>query len=147
MSAQEQSRKAIISVAEMATAVGLSRSRFYTMMQAGIFPKPVQKASGKRPVFDLELQHKCLEIRRSGIGMNGEPVLFNRKRRTQKSRPSGKPSTNDHADIVEAIRSLGISTSSEIVEEALRSLYPEGWSQIDQGELVRQVFLYVQRKR
>jgi len=147
MSALEPSRKAVISISEMASAVDLSRSRFYSMMEAGVFPKPVQHHPSKRPVFNLELQHRCLEIRRSGIGFNGEPVLFNRKRRGQKSRPTSRTATEAHSEIVEAVRSLGITTSPEAIEDALRSLYPAGWREVDQSELVRQVFLYVQRKK
>lgn len=136
-----------MSVAEMADVVGLSRSSFYSMINAGVFPRPIQNEFCKRPVFDLDLQQRCLEIRRTGIGFNGQPVLFNRKRGTQKTRQGRKPAAGEYGELVEAVRSLGVAANAEIVEEALRSLFPNGWSEIDQAELVRQVFLNVQRKK
>ena len=81
MTIQEKSRKAVVSVVAMADMLALSKSRFYALIQSGIFPQPVRHESCKRPVFDANLQQKCLEIRQTGIGHNGEPVLFNRKRR------------------------------------------------------------------
>src|SRR3974377_1539779 len=73
------SAKSVITVSEMADLCQLSRSRFYDLIEAGVFPKPVQHPSSKRPMYDRKLQEKCLEIRETGIGMNGQPVLFNRK--------------------------------------------------------------------
>jgi len=129
----------------MAEMVGLSKSRFHVLMKQGVFPLPVQNESCKRPVFDLKLQQKCLEIRRTGIGENGKPVLFNRKRR--KGRQVSKPVGNEHAEIVEALKSLGLAAPAEAVAEALRQLYPGGFSQVDQGEVIRQVFLRLQGRK
>jgi len=122
----------------------LSKSRFYTLIQAGIFPQPVRHASCKRPVFDADLQQKCLDIRQSGIGHNGNPVLFNRKRRkpTQpKARQDQQPMTEEQAELVEALKSLGLTVSGEEVQAVVRELYPDGWKGIDEGEVVRRVFL------
>ena len=79
MTAHEPSSKAAISVSEMAEMCSISRSRWYEMVASGVFPKPIQIPSAKRPVYDRNLQDKCLEIRATGIGLNGAPVLFNRK--------------------------------------------------------------------
>jgi len=79
MSDLPSSAKSVITVSEMADLCQLSRSRFYDLIEAGVFPKPAQHPSSKRPMFDRGLQEKCLEIRQTVIGMNGQPVLFNCK--------------------------------------------------------------------
>jgi len=55
--------------------------------------------------------------------------------------------SSEHQEIVEALKSLGLHMSAEAVEMALRELYPEGTTGMDQGELVRQVFLLLQKKK
>ncbi len=87
MTIPDKSEKAFVSVVEMAEMVGLSKSRFYGLIQARVFPKPAIHESCKRPIFDSDLQRKCLEIRQTGIGYNGQPVLFNRKRRKSPPKP------------------------------------------------------------
>ena len=86
MSVQQQSQKAFVSGLEMSEMLNLSKSRFHALIQAGVFPRPIRHESCKRPVFNLELQQKCLEIRQTGIGQHGQPVLFNRMRANGKPR-------------------------------------------------------------
>jgi len=145
MNIPEKPTKAVVSVVEMADLCLLSRSRFFALIQSGVFPRPIRTESCKRPVFDLELQQKCLDIRRTGIGLNG-PVLFNRKAKatTKKTRPK---LASDHADLLDAMKSLGLQTTAEVVDGALRELFPSGWTEVDEGQRVRQVFLHLQRKK
>ena len=145
MSIPEKPTKAVVSVVEMANLCLLSRSRFFALVKDGVFPRPIRTASCKRPVYDLELQQKCLDIRRTGIGLNG-PVLFNRKSKTttKKSRPK---LTSDHADLLDALKSLGLQATAETVDAALGELFPSGWSEVDEGQRVRQVFLHLQKKK
>ncbi len=150
MSIQEKPRKAVVSVVEMAEMLDLSKSRLYTLIQAGIFPQPARYQSCKRPVFDSDLQQKCLDIRRTGIGFNGQPVLFNRKRRKSgqpKPRPNQQPVAEEHAELVEALKSLGLTTTSQDVQAALREVYPTGMAGIDQGEAIRKIFLHLRARK
>lgn len=149
MSLPEKPTKAVISVVEMSSMVGLSKSRFYALIETGIFPSPVRNASCKRPVFDLELQQRCLDIRHTGIGANGQPVLFNRKHKKTGAKPRQKrhEATSAHAEIIAALKSLGLTTTPGSVQEALDELYPDGCSEIDQGEVIRKVFLHLQTKK
>jgi hypothetical protein len=150
MSIQEKSRKAVVSVVEMADMLALSKSRFYALISSGIFPQPVRQKSCKRPVFDADLQQKCLEIRQTGIAHNGEPVLFNRKRRkpTQpKPRQDHHPISEEQAELLEALKCLGLTVSDEEVQATLGDLFPSGCSGIDKGEVVRRVFLQLRAGR
>ena len=49
-------QKTAISVTEMSKDLGLSRARFYQLLNQGIFPKPLYSEETKRPFYDLELQ-------------------------------------------------------------------------------------------
>ena len=148
MSVEKLSDSAAVSISKMAEICLLSRSRFYELMDAGVFPKPVHLPSSKRPLFDRQLIKTCLEIRRTGMGDNGQPVVFNRKRKNgQSRRPKALDTFNDYTDLLAALKSLGLTTTSQAVEPCLRELYPEGWAEIDDGEVVRQVFLHLQSKR
>jgi hypothetical protein len=148
MSDHVSSAKSVINVSEMADLCQLSRSRFYDLMDAGIFPKPVPHPASKRPMYDRDLQDKCLEIRQTGIGMNGQPVLFNRKpNRIGHSKILRKPvqaKSPDHADLLVALKGLGLTSTAQAVGEALAKVFPNGNAGIDQGDVVRKVFLHLQ---
>ena len=125
MTIQEKSRKAVVSVVAMADMLALSKSRFYALIQSGIFPQPVRHESCKRPVFDANLQQTCLEIRQTGIGHNGEPVLFNRKRRKPaqpKPRQDQHPISEEQTELIEALKSLGLTATAEEVQATLGEL-------------------------
>jgi len=150
MSIQDKPRKAVVSVVEMSEMIDLSKSRFYFLIQSGIFPEPIRHEACKRPVFDLDLQQKCLDIRRTGIGCNGQPVLFNRKRRLRtlpKSRPTQQPVSDEQAQMIESLRLLGLTANADDVQAALGELYPNGLAGADQGEVVRKVFLQLRGRK
>jgi hypothetical protein len=91
----------------------------------------------------------CLAIRESGIGMEGQPVLFNRKPRKAPKTPRKKPQEQkaDHADLLDALKELGLVTTPQAVEEALAALYPTGHAGLDLGDVLRRLFLHLQAKK
>jgi len=143
--------KSVITVSEMADWCQLSRSRFYDLIEAGVFPKPALHPSSKRPMYDRGLQEKCLEIRQTGIGLNGQPVLFNRKpKRVGQPRLQRKPAVEPqqgHADLLDALKGLGLFTTPQAVSEAVAALYPNGLAGVDLADVVRKTFLFLQGKR
>ena len=149
MSDLPSSAKSVVTVSEMADLCRLSRSRFYDLIEAGVFPKPVKHPSSKRPMYDRNMQEKCLEIRETGIGANGLPVLFNRKPRKGLPQPrkQAEQKKPDHADLLDALKGLGLTTTAQAVSEAVAALYPNGLTGIDQGDVVRKVFLHLQGKK
>jgi hypothetical protein len=149
MSEVPSSAKSFVTVSEMAERCQFSRSRFYDLLDAGVFPTPIRHPSTKRPMYDGRLQEKCLEIKATGIGANGEPVLFNRKPR-QGARPQPRRLQDkqpDHAEVVDALKGLGLVATPQAVREALASLFPNGYVGLDQGEVIRKVFLRLQGKK
>lgn len=149
MSAEPVSARSAVTVSEMAEMCGLSRSRFYELIEARVFPKPIQHPSSKRPMYDRSLMEKCLEIKESGIGANNEPVLFNRKPRKgprpQRRMPQEK--RPDHTDLLDALKGLGLTTTPQAVADALAAVFPTGHADHDQGDVIRKVFLHLQSRK
>ena len=147
MNASELSLKAAVSVSQMCEMCSISRSRWYEMVASGVFPKPVQLPSMKRPVYDRSLQEKCLEIRATGIGLNGVPVVFNRKpKKGGQSKAQRKPVVQaqaDHADLLHDLKALGLTTTAQAVGEAVATLYPNGLAGFDPDEVATKVFRHL----
>ena len=74
-----------VSVTDLAALCRLSRSRFHALVVAGVFPPPV-RTPGRRPHYPTELIRQCLGIRRTGVGANGEVVMFNTRTPAKASR-------------------------------------------------------------
>jgi hypothetical protein len=141
--------KAIVSVSEMAGMVGLSRARFYQLVRSGIFPPPVYYSG--RPVYTAEMQAVCLEVRRSHRGANGKPILFyaRRPRPTRPAKATGKKGTTAGknevvADLLDGLNALGLTTATAAqVERATKDLFPQGTNGLDQGDVLKRVFLHL----
>ena len=141
--------KAVVSVSEMARMVGLSRQRFY-QLQGTAFPYPLYDVTTKRPFYNEELQRICLEVRKRNCGIDGRPILFyaSGHRVGTRSKPSRKVKKKDEfAGITSAVRALGLSAvTSEQIGHAVKVLYPSGIDGADQSEVIRAVFLHIQRQ-
>lgn len=145
--------KTVVSVAEMARMVGLSRARFYQLVGEGIFPSPVYDVETRRPFFNEEMQAVCMEVRRRNCGVNGKPILFYAARhplgqqprpvKKQKAEPKQK---GQYADLLNGLRSLGLEVTSAQVEPIVKELFPAGIQHLDCGEVIRGVFLRLKRQ-
>lgn len=135
-----------VTVADMARMVGLSRARFYQLIQAGVFPAPERHAETGRPFYGEELQRACLEVRRRNCGINGRPVLFYARRlptSTAAARPrkikAAKP--DPHPGLVDAVKGLGLkAVTLAQVAAAVAELYPKGSDGVDESEVIVAVF-------
>jgi hypothetical protein len=140
---QKDEAKAVVSVSEMARLVGLSRQRFHQLVQAGVFPQP-QRQDG-RPFYDEAAQQQCLEVRRRNCGVNGQVVLFYSRRHPAPTTPKKvSPAPTPHADLLDGLRSLGLaSVTAADVGVAVKMLFPQGTAGIDQGVVIKGVFLHL----
>jgi len=142
--------KAAVTVAEMARMLGMSRSRFYQLIGKA-FPQP-SRDEGGRPFFDEEGQKVCLEVRRRNCGIDGKPILFYAPRSRavtvsikRASKPKPEPSKGN--SVLDAVRALGLMSITAIqVDQATKELFPDGIEQVPHGEVVRAVFLRLQRR-
>ena len=147
-----QRLKAAYSVSEMAKMCALSRARFYELVGRGIFVQPIYSVSTKRPFFTDVMAEKNLAAKETGIGCNGEYVLF--YQRKIPSEPTAKQkqqpaliSPQQRQSLVDGLKSLGvISASSSQIDAAITSCFPSGVSGTDETELLRAIYRYLKRQ-
>ncbi len=136
--------KIVCTVPEMAKKLGLSRARLYQLLKEGVFPGPVHLGT-KRPYYPLELQQKCIEIRRTRIGFNGQPILFNDSRRS-KSGKCRTQSGDKFEELVVILRELRLSVTHNKIKKAVKILYPEGLPKGPiEGTVIRDLFRYLRQ--
>ena len=145
--------KFAVSVASMAKMVGLSRSRFYQLMESGVFPRPERHAETGRPYYSEEQQKVVLEVRRRNCGINGQAVLFYARRlpsamtpakpkRSKTTPVKPTPKVEPNADLLDALQALGlVGVTAKRVTDAVGVIFPNGTVGVEQGEVVRAVFL------
>ena len=111
--------------------------------------------SRERPFYLEEMQRVCLEVRRRNCGINGTPTLFYAKRGGSPSSLSRKArklktkacANKQYAPIVDAIRALGLaSATADQVGAAVKSLFPGGTEGTGEPEIIRAVFVHLQRR-
>jgi len=136
--------KSICSVSELAKKLGLSRARFYQLQKTGVFPEPVYCLYTRRPFFPMDLQEICLEIRKTGIGHNGRPVIFYSKR--ESSSPKSKNCCDQkYKELSETLGQMGLKVSSAKVRKAVTTIYANDWQKLDiDGKVIAEVFRYFQ---
>lgn len=146
--------KLAISVTEMAKAVGLSRARFYQLIRRGIFPTPDQEPVTGRPYYSEEKQRTCLEVRRRNCGIDGRPILFYARRRdcgynkAKPQKPKVEAQRGDVKTLLDGLNALGLTTATAAqVEQVTKQLYRNGTAGIDQGEVLKAVFLEIRRRK
>jgi len=147
-----ETTKAAVSIAEMARMVGLSRARF-NQLTGSTFPWPRYSLSNHRPFYDELLQNLCLDVRRRNCGIDGKPVLFYAKRISnsppaRQSRKVTLPKVEaGHADILDGLRSLGLTTATmPQVVAVVKEQFPGGVNDGNRGQVLRAVFLKLKRQ-
>jgi hypothetical protein len=141
--------KPIVSIAEICQMIGLSRSRYYQLVDSGFFPKPKHDQRSNRPYFDTKLQKQILEARNSCIGVDGSYMLFYSPRKKESYSKKSKSSTKKssiHQEFAETLNSMGLDCSEKDVSAALSELYPDGTNGIDQGLVIRELYRFLKVK-
>lgn len=147
--------KMAMSVSEMARAVGLSRARFYQLVRRGTFPPPDKEATTGRPCYFEDGQRQIMEVRRRNCGIDGKPILFYSRRRDfstgKRKQPPPKPKPESKgknvAALIDGLNQLGLTTATAAqVQQVIEQLYPNGTVGMDQGEVLRAVFLEIRRR-
>ena len=142
--------KSAVTVAEMARMVGLSRSRFYQLIGTAM-PEPSRDERG-RPFYSEDQQRTILDVRHRNCGVDGKPILFYAPRHSAptpapKRRSKPQQVHGQHADIVDGVRGLGLTTATAAqVEAEIAQLFPNGTAGVVPGEVIKQVFLSIKRQ-
>lgn len=143
-----------INMSNMAKLMNLSRSRLYQLIEQGILLKAVYLLNNKRPIYTREMAVRNLEVKHSNVGINGEIVMFysarisntasKPKKTIQKSTKQKAISSDKHADLIDALESLGLEniTSSQI-DSAILKCFPDGAENISEDYILTEVFRYL----
>jgi len=132
-----------ITLQELCEQLGISKTRYYQLQKKGVFPAP--QRAGNRPIFDNNLVQQCVEVVRTRIGINGEPILFNAKKKQEQVQKRPVSVKGEHDDLINALSSLGITVTKEQVATAIQSLPNSGFD-LDEATLVKTVFLILKKQ-
>jgi hypothetical protein len=117
--------QAIYSISSICRILKLSRGQFYILQKVGIFPSSLKDEKTKRSYYNEEMKTICLEIKKTGIGFNGQYHLFYETRK-EPGKPCKKRNGENgkYTDIIEMLKSMGISniTTKEIENALLKIL-------------------------
>ena len=137
--------KAVVSVAAMCRLMKMSRSQFYWHVKRGTFHAPLYLASNNRPYFTASMVEDNLRARETGVGTNGEYVIFYERQTTNSTAEDKKPKAN-HSALLEGLRSLGLTAvTAEQLDHALTACFPTGISGMDEAKVLRIVFRHLKR--
>lgn len=140
----ENPLKAAVSVSAQCRLLKMSRSQFYWHVKRGTFHEPLKLLNG-RPYFSASMVEDNLRARETGVGVNGEYVIFYERQSsgTKSVEKKGKP---DHSPLIDGLKALGLSAVSiEQVEAAVTACFPNGTSGQDEASVLRAVFRHLKR--
>lgn len=131
-----RARKAAYSVAETAALCGVSRSRFYELIQSGAMPPPVHCIRTRRPLYTADLAALCVRVRETNVGFHGGFVLFyDRRFKAETPMPvAGQPRTGRKAaapdpltqEMVETLKVMGVRSGEAEMLAAVHRQCPSG---------------------
>ena len=89
-------------------------------------------------------------MRRRNCGIDGKPIMFYAKRRdagvSRKKAEKVKPSASPHADLIDQLGVMGITTTAAQVDAVVKELFPSGTTGTPQEEVFRAVLLRIRRE-
>jgi predicted DNA-binding transcriptional regulator AlpA len=141
----ENPMKAAVSVSSLCRLLKMSRSQFYFHVKRGTFHAPLRLPSNSRPYYTASMVEDILKARETGVGVNGEFVIwYERQHPGTRSEPK-KPKA-DHSSLLEGLERLGLgNVTEEQVERALAACYPKGTTGQDEAIVLRAVFRHLKR--
>ena len=138
----------IVSVQHMARLLHISRSRLYSLMDEGVFLKPVYSLNKKRPHFTRQMALRNLSAKRNNLGINGTVVLFYSSRSTsiqkmdRSTKGKVKPTPQSkYVELKEGLESLGLTDITDPnIGSALTKCFPNGTDNIGEDEILTTIF-------
>lgn len=141
----ENPMKAAISVSSLCRILQMSRSQYYFHAKRGTFHVPLYLASNNRPYFTASMVEDNLKARETGVGVNGEYVIFYERREVGAKNEPAKPMI-DYASLVDGLKTLGLNAvTTNQVEAAVTANFPSGTDEQDESNILRTVFRFLKR--
>lgn len=137
--------KAAVSVSWLCRQICMSRSQFYFHVKRGTFHAPLRLASNGRPYYSASMVEDILKARETGVGVNGEFVIFYERQATA-TQSEGKKGKADLSALLEGLRTLGLtSVTQDQLQVTLEACFPKGTSSQDEATVLRTVFRHLKR--
>jgi len=144
----------IVSVQDMAKLLQISRSRLYSLMDEGVFLKPVYSLNKKRPFFTREMALRNISAKKNNTGINGSVVVFYTSHSTsiqkvdrskkQKIKEKTIPPKNRYEELGKGLEALGLTDISDtVIGSALTQCFPEGTDSVDEDGVLTTVFRHL----
>jgi predicted DNA-binding transcriptional regulator AlpA len=127
-----------VSVRDLCQILGISRTRLYGLVRNGIIPAPLRHTATNRGYWTAEQTDACQRVFKTGVGVNGQPYLPNRKRKSVSTTEGGH---HQYESLIASLSALGMTATISQVREAMKRL-PTG---LDEGAVVKQVFLLLRQ--
>ena len=141
----ENPMKAATSLSSLCRLLKMSRSQMYVHIRKKTFHAPLRLASNNRPYFTASMVEDIIKARETGVGVNGEFVIFYERQPNTKKIEDKKPKA-DHSALVEGLSLLGLTNvTTEQVEAALIACFPKGTTGQDEANVLRTVFRHMKR--
>ena len=141
----ESQIKAVVSVSSQCRLLKMSRSQFYLHVKRGTFHAPLYLASNKRPYFTASMVEDNLRARETGIGVNGEYIIFYERQAIGTKAEGKKPKTNN-SSLIDGLKALGLDTvKHEQLEAAVAACFPSGTSGQEEANVLRIIFRHLKR--
>ena len=128
----------LVTATEMSAILGVSKTRLYGLIRAGILPAPIRNPANNRGFWTSELTEVCRQVLQTRVGVNGQPYTPNKKRKR------GGATTDErrgYESLIASLSALGLSVTTEQVETVVKTL-PDG---LEEKEVIKQVFLRLRR--
>jgi len=123
----------------------MSRSQFYWHVKKGTFHAPLRLASNNRPYFTASMVEDNQKARETGIGVDGEYVIFYERQAREGKQPETN-SRSSHPSLIQGLKSLGLSAvTTEQMQSALAACFPKGTNGHDETAVLRAVFRHLKR--
>ena len=141
----ENPMKAAISVSSQCRLLQMSRSQYYFHAKRGTFHSPLYLASNNRPYFTASMVEDNLKARETGVGVNGEYVIFYERREAAAKNEPTKP-VIDVESLVDGLKTLGLNAvTTDQVEAAVKASFPSGTEGQEESNILRTVFRFLKR--
>lgn len=141
----ENPMKAAISVSSLCRLLNISRSQYYFHAKRGTFHSPLYLASNNRPYFTASMVEDNLKARETGVGVNGEYVIFYERREAVAKNEPTKP-VIDVESLVDGLKTLGLNAvTAAQVEAAVKASFPNGAEGQEESNILRTVFRFLKR--
>jgi len=142
----------VVSINQLCSLMSISRSRYYQLVNEGILLPPIYSTETKRPYYTREMAQRNLDVKKNNVGINGRICIFYHTRTTptintvvhKPMKPKSDTSANKYTDLIDGLYSLGLKdVKPSQVETAVKKLFPGGTNNVDEGEVLREVFCLI----